>query len=188
MSTSVPFSYLNRIFSLLSVHGANEESGRRRLTCRWRNTIKATSELVPEYSVTLHMSCLVEEPIYLVWILSNCIVLIVEIFTLHQVVNMLLSMVSSFPPLPIVSIHHTSSYLTPPSNVVCRISTSPCTRLIPPNPTTNVQAPFSVQPLRPYSSRHTPNFYLSHSTQPVKRTLNAHPLLDLSLHHHLQRL
>ena len=94
----------------------------------------------------------------------------------------------SFPPLPIISTHQTSSYLTPPSNIVCRIFTSPCTHLTPPNPTTNVQAPFSVQPLRPYSSRHTPNFYPSHSTQPVKRTLNAHPLLDLSLHHHLQRL
>ena len=61
---------------------------------RWRNTIKVISELAPESSVTLHTSYLVEEPIYLVWILSNCIVLIVEISILHLVVNMLLLMVS----------------------------------------------------------------------------------------------
>jgi hypothetical protein len=69
---------------------------RRTLTCRWRNTTKVTSEHAPEYSVTQHTSYRVEEPIYLVWILLNCIVLIVEIFILRLVVNMLLSMVSLF--------------------------------------------------------------------------------------------
>jgi hypothetical protein len=53
-------------------------------------------EHAPESSVTQHTSYLVEEPIYLVWILLNCIVLIVEIFILRLVVNMLLSMVSLF--------------------------------------------------------------------------------------------
>jgi hypothetical protein len=67
---------------------------RRMLTCRWRNTTKATSEHAPESSVTQHTSYLVEEPIYLVWILLNYIVLIVEIFILRLVVNMLLLMVS----------------------------------------------------------------------------------------------
>jgi hypothetical protein len=75
---------------------------RRRLTCRWRNTTKAISELVPEFSVTQHTSYLVEEPIYLVWILLNCIVLIVEIFILRLVVNMLLLMVSPWSTLSFI--------------------------------------------------------------------------------------
>jgi hypothetical protein len=74
----------------------------RRLTRRWRNTIKAISELAPESSATQHTSYLVEEPIYLVWILSNCIVLIVEIFILHLVVNMLLLMVSPWSTLSFI--------------------------------------------------------------------------------------
>ena len=71
-----------------------EGSGRMTLTCRWRNTTKVISELAPESSATQHTSYLVEEPIYLVWILLNCIVLIVEIYILRLVVNMLLLMVS----------------------------------------------------------------------------------------------
>jgi hypothetical protein len=75
---------------------------RRRLTCRWRNTTKVISELVPESSVTQHTSCHVEEPIYLDWILLNYIVLIVEIFILRLVVNMLLLMVSPWSTLSFI--------------------------------------------------------------------------------------
>jgi hypothetical protein len=76
------------------VQAGKPHEGKQELTSRWRNTIKVISELAPEYSVTQLTSYLVEEPIYLVWILLNCIVLIVEISILHLVVNMLLLMVS----------------------------------------------------------------------------------------------
>ena len=61
---------------------------------RSRNTTRVISVHAPVYSVIRPMSSHVEEPIYPDWILSNCIVLIVEISILLLVVNMLLLMVS----------------------------------------------------------------------------------------------
>ena len=159
----------------------------RRLMYRWRNTIKATSEHAPEFSVTQHTSYLVEEPIYLVWILSNCIVLIVEISILHLVVNMRLLMVSLFS---LISFPHTPLFrLTPVRacawNSYIPISLLSIARLA--NSTANIQAHSSERPSPPYSSRHTPNSSLYPSTPLSRKILNVHPLLDRSPHPPRQR-
>jgi hypothetical protein len=59
----------------------------RRLIDRWTNTSKDISAHVLVFSVMLLMSCLVDGPISLDWILSSCIVLIVVISILRQAVN-----------------------------------------------------------------------------------------------------
>lgn len=85
-----PTSFVLRTLPLI-LHSQSMQT----LNGRSRNTTRVISVHVPEYSAIRPMSFLVEEPIYLDWILLNCIVQIVGISILHLVVNTLLLMVSS---------------------------------------------------------------------------------------------